>query len=431
MRQWLLVGALAVASFVSSAAVAVGKTTFPKIGGIQFGDPGNYDDPAYQAALTKLDVMVLKTHPGRSWSSEVAAIKRAHPGALVFFYVNVNERDTREQAIGGGMAPYIDKLNAMKWWLYTSKTTGSPVQSWFGPAYDAINITPYTRRDSSGLNGIEWITKFFVDNYYKATPNSDGLFVDNAFVKPNIDGDWNLDGKLDKKTDAAAATYYRQGIAAYFKKARALMPGKIQLGNIGAIGEDGTFPEYSGVIEGGMVEGLIGKSWSRETYMGWAPMMAKYRKVMNSVVGAKIVIFNQWGDPKDYQAMRYGLASCLLDNGYYNFTSTAKGYTGVVWFDEYNANLGIAESTPPTAAWKSGVYRRDFENGIALVNPKGNGPRTVTLESDFVKLRGSQAPTINSGAKVRTVTLKDRDGIILLRPSSGARPAAVSDLTVN
>jgi hypothetical protein len=70
-----------------------------------------------------------------------------------------------------------------------------------------------------------------------------------------------------------------------------------------------------------------------------------------------------------------------------------------------------------------------------LVNPKGNGVRTVTLETNYVKIKGTQAPTVNSGATVRTVTLKDRDGIILLRTGATATasvsPEAPDDFAVN
>ena len=86
------------------------------------------------------------------------------------------------------------------------------------------------------------------------------------------------------------------------------------------------------------------------------------------------------------------------------------------------ANLGAAVTPPQTGAWQNGVYRRDFENGIALVNPKGNGAQTVTLETAFVKLSGTQAPSINNGATVTQVTLADRDGIILLRKLPAHQP---------
>jgi len=168
------------------------------------------------------------------------------------------------------------------------------------------------------------------------------------------------------------------------------------------------------MTNGGVMEAYIGKSWSVETWAGWANMLARYARVMASITAPKLGIFNQWGDPTDYQSMRYGLGSCLLGDGYYSFTDTSKGYYGVVWFDEFDVKLGTA-SPPPTTAWSKGTWRRDFANGIVLVNPKGNGAQTVTLDTNFVKIRGVQDPVTNNGQVVRTVTLNDRDAIILLR----------------
>ena len=111
-----------------------------------------------------------------------------------------------------------------------------------------------------------------------------------------------------------------------------------------------------------------------------------------------------------------------MNDGYYGFTSSATRYHGVVWFDEYNAKLGAAVGAPPTSAWQKGVWRRDFTNGIALVNPKGNGPQTVTLGGTFVKIKGSQDPAVNNGQTATQVTLQDRDGLILLRKSARAQP---------
>jgi hypothetical protein len=77
-----------------------------------------------------------------------------------------------------------------------------------------------------------------------------------------------------------------------------------------------------------------------------------------------------------------------------------------------------------TKAWQNGVYRRNFENGIVLVNPKGNGPREVTLEEDFRRIKGTQAPSVNNGQLTRKVQLADRDGIILLRLKPLPPPSA-------
>ena len=59
------------------------------------------------------------------------------------------------------------------------------------------------------------------------------------------------------------------------------------------------------------------------------------------------------------------------------------------------------------------MWRRDFDNGIVLVNPSGNGAKTVNLGGTFRKLSGTQPG--NNGAIVTSVTLADRDGIILSR----------------
>jgi hypothetical protein len=91
--------------------------------------------------------------------------------------------------------------------------------------------------------------------------------------------------------------------------------------------------------------------------------------------------------------------------------------------------LGSGQAKP-TAAWQKGVWRRDFDNGIALVNPKGNGAQTVTLEAPYIKIKGAQDPVTNNGQTVTTVTLKDRDGIILLRQNPVIRPATPAGFSV-
>ena len=87
----------------------------------------------------------------------------------------------------------------------------------------------------------------------------------------------------------------------------------------------------------------------------------------------------------------------------------------MTWFDEYDFKLGAAIFTPPTNAWKDGVWRRDFEHGVALVNPTKQ-PVTVALEPGLRRLLGKQDSTINNGSPAASVTLAAKDGIILCRP---------------
>jgi hypothetical protein len=89
---------------------------------------------------------------------------------------------------------------------------------------------------------------------------------------------------------------------------------------------------------------------------------------------------------------------------------------GTVWLDDVRFQL----TTDP----RPDVWRRDFEGGIALVNPTDSAD-TVSLGGTFRKIRGKQDPKVNSGATVSSVSVPARDGVILLRiPTVSLRASA-------
>jgi hypothetical protein len=421
---WALAALLA----TTTSAFAFDSPPFPRVAGIEVGTPQNFNDPNYQAQLAHYSVVVLGMYPGynpggQSMQSVAQGIKSHNPNALVFLYVNENELQS-----SSAWDTVRGKLDANRWWLYDGK--GNIVTSSFG--WPSINNTHFTAPDSDGLNSVHWLTKYFYDTYY--TPNSaiDGFFMDNVFATPTVDADWENSGTLLQKTNPAAGTDLRSGYVDYVNDIRGRMPAtKFQIGNIrdwtstrAENGNELTFggdvpQQYQNLLNGGLLESFLGKSSSWESFAtnGWQLTLTAYHKTMAAVLAPKLVIFGQWGNPTDYQAIRYGLATCLMDDGYYSFSNLAdNNYANYYHFDEYDANLGAAASQPQTTPWQNGVYRRDFENGIALVNPKGNGQRTVTLEPGFVRIAGTQDPTTNNGQSVTgPITLQDRDGIILLR----------------
>lgn len=77
---------------------------------------------------------------------------------------------------------------------------------------------------------------------------------------------------------------------------------------------------------------------------------------------------------------------------------------GTVWLDDVRLQAGNSQ-----------IWRRDFEGGVALVNA-GTTTRTVPLRGVFRHIEGRQAPGVNTGRPARTVRLRPRDGVILLRP---------------
>jgi hypothetical protein len=147
----------------------------------------------------------------------------------------------------------------------------------------------------------------------------------------------------------------------------------------------------------------------------------------------KMLVFHHCGDKADYRDFRYGFGISLMDDGYYAFSDRKQGWTGVFWFDEFDVRLGAATSKPPTAAWQKGVWRRDFEGGVVLVNPKGNGAVDLELGNEFRRISGKQSPSVNSGGVAGTVRLADRDAIVLIRsvPAPAAkRPRPPANLSV-
>jgi hypothetical protein len=427
------IGALA----TCASAFAFTPPPFPRIAGIQISAPFNYNDPTFEAEAAKQSITVLNYWPGMapggsSMDSVVKAIKAINPNALVFLYTDSDEQFT--DPTNSAWAALRTQIDNMKWWLYTDTSFSSPVTSFYGDGGDTINNTPNTPKDSNGDNAIDYITKWMVSNEYTPNPDIDGFFMDNVFTQPRVSGDWYRNGSVLKPTDSKADAAIQSGYERWFSLVRQLMPGKYQIGNIATWFEPGqaSVPSgYQGMTDGGEVEALIGQTWSVENWDGWQVMENMYYSDMSAASGPKLVLFNQQDNPTNYQSMRYGLASCLMNDGYYAFTSNTKTYSGVYWFDEYNANLGAATSSPPTGAWQKGVWRRDFTNGIALVNPKGNGPQTVQLNGTFVKIKGTQDPSVNNGQTVTSVTLQDRDGIILLRQSPLRQPKAPSNVSIS
>jgi putative glycosyl hydrolase-like family 15 (GHL15) protein len=420
VRRLLISSVLSACAFTSAHAATGSSPTapiYPLLGGYLTSGSQNVGNATYLANIAKLNMAVLSTWPGftsdgKTMQEVIEAIKKINPHEVIFLYQNINELPTNPNAVWDAD---LAAINANHWWLYEKGDSGTKVPSWWGNGYYEVNTTIMYPRNSSDQWYVDWRANWQVTNLANTTPAADGFFTDNVFWAPRVNGDWQQDGASDSDANTTVRQWYRQGYVHFINDLKAKMPGKYQTGNIADWGStSAVITEYNQVLQGGLMEGMIGESWSLES-RGFAVMMAGYKKMMNAIAKPQLVIFEQDGSLTDYQGMRYGLAACLLGNAYYQFNVNESG-DAVYWYDEFNANLGAATSAPfPAAAYQKGVYRRDFANGIALVNPKGNGTQTITLETNYKKLSGKQAPSINNGATVRTVTLKDRDGIILMR----------------
>ena len=283
----------------------------------------------------------------------------------------------------------------------------------------------------------DWATTSVSWLNHRKPPRNQVLDIDND-AKPDS----------DKKVDRL----WMEGFAQMLLNSRNSFPaGALILGNGGW--NNGW--EYSPFLNGIMIEQFLeGRKWNQKRF-GWGAIMKTYAHYQNNAVQPRlsIVMMNQ-DDLNNFDAVRFGLASTLMFDGYFSFSNRKGAYRVSRWFDEYSVNLqtGKAErhldwkgylgrplglafnpnkpsETLQAALSKNNrdaekkVWRRDFQNGIVLVNP-GKLTQDLDLKGEFRKISGTVDPNFNDGRAVKRIGLSGGKGIILLKviPSDSEKP---------
>jgi hypothetical protein len=136
------------------------------------------------------------------------------------------------------------------------------------------------------------------------------------------------------------------------------------------------------------------------------------------------------GSPAALRKARFRFVATLLQDGYW--APMGKDYGVLEYYDEMDGAgrgagyLGRPLQPDPTVdaltrpreagtgSPLGGVLRRDFENGIVLLNTTP-GPVSIELERPYSRLQGTQDPVTNDGARASSVTIDGHDGIVLVR----------------
>ncbi|HWI08769.1 MAG TPA: hypothetical protein VNT54_14795, partial [Solirubrobacteraceae bacterium] len=157
-----------------------------------------------------------------------------------------------------------------------------------------------------------------------------------------------------------------------------------------------------GVIDTGIVGGT--GTYGYETVLAWAEYAHSRGK------GVVWDAQSTWG--REYQLATYFLLSNGLDG-----LAHPDGSDPNNWWSGYDVDLG----QPLGQRYSSnGVFRRDFQNGIVLVNQPGQTTKTLRLGRKHKNLAGST---------VTSVTLPAREGAVLLRPGATPAPATAASRT--
>jgi hypothetical protein len=418
---------------------------YPRVASYRIGGSQRYDS-TFQAWGAKQALVIIGGNwegwnsSGRDREAVVQGIKsQSKLGTKVLQY-NICDNVA---STGYGQPTWKAQVDAGNWYLYVHGTSGARETNFFSTQFWQTNSTDYVPSDANGRK-LEDAFAVFTDATYRtanttnAAKSLDGHYHDNVFFVSRTDGDFDRDGT----TDAASAygLAWRTGIRRYFDALAAMHPELIRFGNADDMSElkitdptnTAAAAPLDGIMHGALLEGFMGDVWATETWAGWTAAMNEYRFRLNLCIAPKLAVAGHLKlaangtDPYDatpFRAMRYGMASAALEDGYYAYSPAGYPDDDLYSFDELGGNaggpaigyLGYPTQTPPTAAWLQGVWRRDFDHGIVLVNPRGNGAKTVALGGTFKHLTGSQNPSLNDGSSVTSVTLQDRDGLVLLR----------------
>jgi len=381
-----------------------------------------------QAALARFDAVILNIYARsdiryrsrfsrRTWQDIVAKIRAINPGILLGAYAIIEEtKNDANRETNVDIDKYI-KVQNENWWLYSG--SGEKIKAYRENC--AINGSRYSKPDANGMRWPQWLAKRDFEKFFNPAlirgKGFDIWFVDNIRDKSLYLGDWDRNGWNDLSNFPTALSAYRGMNKDYFSVMRRLAPEMILMGNAPC-----DLSAYPKALDASLNEAMFGKTWSLGGYPPWGEGHdGSWKKVMHQYntqfqnINTNLVVFQAQGSSTDYQLFRYALCSCLLNNGYFNFVDQSVGYVVPPWFDEYDYKLGKAISVPQTRAWKNGVWRRDFEFGISLVNPT-TSVKTVTIEAGFHRISGSQDPATNTGARViGKLNIPSRDGIILVR----------------
>jgi len=392
--------------------------------------------------LLVLDAEVSANNPG--YLGENGTIRSINPYAAIVFYFSAADLLPNNTAtINGGFIAGLED----GW--YMKDINGDHVvlfEIYDGYWSEMLNL-------STGVNAY---MPTYLNNTVISTGLGDGIFYDwineevswinhdagNPSAAIDIDNDGTADS--DNKIDST----WQQGTTTLLTNTGNTFPaGTLITGNGGWAFND----TYANVMNGRMMEDFLGGDSPGIQGYGWHDIMRGHYLMHLVSLEPKMSMIMANGDQKDFQFMRFALCSALMFDGYYCYTNEGT-YLSTRWYDEYSVNIYTGKAVkslsckgylgdPSSDAYdvdnnstllknlllndndssEQKVWRRDFENGIVLVNPSTSA-KTVNLNDSFRKISGIYDPAFNDGSTVNSVALPSQSGIVLLNKASGSAP---------
>lgn len=387
----------------------------------------------YYWDLVIVDVEIVSNNP--EYLGEKGIFRQNNPYIVVLGYFSSNDviPGNTSQINGGFIAGlqdnwYLKDIKGNRYKLFNLGTTWTEMLNHttdvniFTPTYLQNNVV-----SKQLLDGIfyDWInTDWSWLNHRTDTP-SDRPDVDN---NGNPESDTKLNNLLNTGTQTLLQNSRNQ-----------FTSGTLLMGNGGWI----TGSAHDQYLNGIMIESFLAAESMSDDF-GWGAVMKSYLQHITQCQSPNISLLMANGEQGDFKFMRFAMTSALMFNGYYCYTNNGTYYS-TWWYDEYSVDTGTANAVqsldnkgylgnPMNEAYnvdntnqllanslvtnyltaQQNVWRRDFDNGIVLVNPSGVS-KTVNLGGTYKKINGSIDPSVNDGSQVTQITIASKSGIILLK----------------
>ncbi|MCX6794796.1 MAG: putative glycoside hydrolase [Candidatus Falkowbacteria bacterium] len=420
---WLLFLAVIIIGlfFPSATDAASLKTSYPRLA--NYFLKWEVSDSETQE-LSKWDLLILDMEVAENSRPQLLKIRQLNPKIIILAYITSEE--ILDDVNGYGAATLRQEFASGlsdNWWLRDK--SGNKISNW--PYTSMFNLTDGAGFDAGGRRLNDYLPEFVADKI-AGSGLWDGVFYDNTWG----DISWLNNGNLDLNNDGVSDTPAQADAAwaAGFKKM--LAKTRTLTGpNFIIIGNGHVYDGYQSIINGMMLESFP-PPW--ENGGTWTEAMKTYLKLPSLNPAPAVSVVNVTDkNQSNYQHFRYGLASALLGNGFYSFDYNITNHGQTWWYDEYDVNLGPPSSPPfnllanSSEELKPGLWRRDFKNGVAIVNSTDEKQAYVPLKEELEKISGGQAPTINNGAKINYIQLAARDGLILLKRNTAIKNSAFTN----
>ena len=377
----------------------------PKVAAVDYSTDSS---TTRQALLAKFRFAIIGARVGSTLTNFTNGIHSRNSSTIMGVYTMFNEVPCAPSSTSF-YYPVWQAVQNAKWWL--RKADGTISQWTTSYNHCDINLSSWATRDSSGRTWQQYKAQFDYNNLVKIAPYVQYVFTDNNFGQPRVDADWKRIGTNQLRTDSTIVDAQRAGQAAYWS---ALRGQNSNLKIVGNADSDLSSTQYQQQLNGAFQEGALGKSWSLETWAGWGAMMTRYRAHLKNTTAPHAAFLQAYGATTDYKTMRYGLASALMDNGYFVYLPPS-GTLQPSWYDDYEAPIGDPVDGPQTAPKQNGIYLRRYTNGVVLVNPSKTATASIYVGTGYRRLSGTQDPGVNNGQAQSTVTLGPRQGLIMIK----------------